>query len=504
MSDLDDLGDLDLSILDDVDVGDLQLTGGQLHREYLSAAFIFIKSGLLYALNNDGLRQACERVSKVANDVRAQGDGVASMEFLSDGVCVNRELLRVNAKAYEQAEYLSAVWSGLGVGQISVVDDTTAADWIELIRVFKESVTLGESGEALCAHTVTASIRLVVLDGYSTSGVEVSVSDKFRALRAYALTSVALSDLIETARDGARLRVNYVKRPLQEIIALSEEGNAMLLALTHMKRHKQGVHHHLANTAVIAVCASRPLGLGRAEACELAMAAAVHDLGRAFISEQTFDGLPQLLEQPRNARDMHVSSAGEDLATEHRAGLETICKLVRTSAVNERTMGRLVVANEAFRASQTAASGDDDAGGYAFGHSATAKIVAVAHAYDLLTTPSADHPALLPDEALRVIVAESGRQYDEIAVKLLVNALGVYPVGSMVALSNGESAIVIEAPRANAGPSKPRVKTVRSSGGEVMDGAIIDLAGEAGGSLRILHCLDAEEEAVNVPAFLLS
>jgi len=172
---------------------------------------------------------------------------------------------------------------------------------------------------------------------------------------------------------------------------------------------------------------------------------------------------------------------------------------VNTGVTNMRTLGRVVVANEIRRWVAV----EEEREPYEFDLCAASRLIAVAHAYDLLTTPQPTRPALMPDEALRVIIAEAGRRYDEAAVRLLVNELGVYPVGSVVALSNGDSAVVVEAPHDAAGPERPKVKIIRDAQGAVFDGAILDLAGEAGANLRILHCLDAEEEDVNPPAFLL-
>ena len=117
-----------------------------------------------------------------------------------------------------------------------------------------------------------------------------------------------------------------------------------------------------------------------------------------------------------------------------------------------------------------------------------------------MTSPGKKNPALLPDEALRVILKEAGRRYDEAVVRLLVNAVGMYPIGSVVALSNGKTAIVVGISK-NGDPALPRVKVIRDKNGKQVDGASVDLA--TVDSVRVVGCADAEEEAVNIPAFLL-
>jgi HD-GYP domain-containing protein (c-di-GMP phosphodiesterase class II) len=463
---------LDLSFLDQVDAEE---GGGQrLLRDYLAANYVFVKSALVFELNNSALHNACDRIAAVANQVRAELDG-ASIEFLSDGVYINRDLVKLDSGGFEQGEYLFHIWKALGIGAVEATNTTSREDWLALAAELKRY--LGGLGDDDLSKVALANIKLVELSAMA-GNEDLTVTDRFRALRAHSITAVAIGELIEQARSGSRLKVVTIKRPVQEMISVCHSCASLMLALVHMKRNKLEVQHHLANTAVLVICAARHLGLSRSDISELAVQAALHGLGRAFTA------------------GADRTSANE---REHEFAMESVCKLARTPAVDTRALGRVVVANEIRR---WATPEHDD--GYPFELSTASRLITVAHAYDLLTTPRPEHPALLPDEALRVIIAEAGRRYDETAVRLLVNELGVYPVGSLVALSSGESAIVVEAPHDTSGPERPRVKIIRDTAGNVVDGAILDLAGQAGGAVSILHCLDAEEEDVNPPAFLLS
>ncbi len=463
---------IDLSILDRV--GDQPASSQRLLRDYLASHYVFVKSSLVFELNNSALHNACERIAAVSNQVRAELES-AAIEFLADGVYVNRELVKLDVSGFEQGDYLFHIWKTLGIGELDPVADTSSADWLELAAEFKRFV-IGQ-GEGELSQLQLPRIRLSPMSG-AAGEEDLAVTDRFRALRAHSIATVALRELIDKARIGGRLRVVTVKRPMQEMIAVCETSAPLMLALAHLKRNKVDVAHHLANTAVLVICIARHLGLSRPVFSELAVQAALHCLGRAFVPATS-------------------DSTGFDREVE--AAMESVAKLARSGLADSRTLSRVVVANEVRRWVGSEAGFDD----YSFATSAAARLIAAAHAYELLTTPAPDHPALLPDEALRVLVAEAGRRYDPTAVRLLVNELGVYPVGSLVALSSGETAIVIEAPRDAAGPERPKVKIIRDAGGVVLDGAILDLAGRAGAELRILRCVDTEEEDVNPPAFLL-
>ena len=249
-----------------------------------------------------------------------------------------------------------------------------------------------------------------------------------------------------------------------------------------MKRNKEGPAHHAINTAVLVIAMTRSLGLRPPAISELALQAALHDLGRFFVGR----------EDPANPAS----------ARERRAA-ESIAKLARNALVSSSAVSRVVVANEHRLPLEPPAEGSPSlAGRYPFAPLAAARLVAVARAYDSLTTPKRHRPALMPDEALRMLVANANRLYDETAVKLLINELGVFPIGSTVALSDGRIAVVLEAGTRGAHRQHPRVKLVRDRSGIILDGAILDLAA-ADDDLRALSCVGAEEHGINAPAFLL-
>jgi len=449
-----------------------------LYREYLRAMYVMFKSTFVYETNNDTLRISCERVATVANKIRTHLDDVASLELIAEGAYVNRALIKLDASLFDQSDYLYAIFAPLGITAIAAIDETSASDWVELVSSLKRCVGPGGDFRDF-ANTALENIRISAAEGAAARG-GMAVTARFRALRAYATTVITINEVIDALRGGRQLRPMWIKRPLQEMVSLTDEASELLLALAHLKRHKLSIAHHLTNTAVFAMCAARPLGMPRRVVAQLAMEAALHDIGRAFAVESQ-----QLVHS----------------AAERTFALETVRRLVTAGHFNDRMMARAVCCYEVRRWASRRAEPPGDTP-YPFSLAGRTKLVAVAHAYSLLTTPLRERSSLLPDEALRVIVADSGRRYDEVAVKLLVNTLGVYPVGSTIALSDGRLAVVLDATSGAAG--RPRVKVVREVDGTVVDGALVDLAGPDGARLRVQQCVDGEAFDVNAPAFLLS
>ncbi len=54
---------------------------------------------------------------------------------------------------------------------------------------------------------------------------------------------------------------------------------------------------------------------------------------------------------------------------------------------------------------------------------------------------------LTPDSALRFILEKSGQIFDPFIAKVFIQAMGIYPVGTVVDLDTGERAVVVQTER---------------------------------------------------------
>ncbi len=439
-------------------------------RDLLARLFVTVKLALVYDARNDAMSTAFDKLAAAANRVRDTLDATAELQFLADGLYLNRLRVKVDLGGFDQAEYLHAVWAWLGVGEVAVLAPTTARDWLELFTVFQQAVGPGGDRTSLRARAFER-IRLRPLETAPATVAVARTSERVRALRAYAAFIVTLDEMLVRLQQRRRVSVARVKRVVQELISVSDGNEDLLLAAAALKRHKLTVAHHLANTTVVAVVIGRRLELGRKPLCELALQAALHDVGRAFTTE----------------RD------------EEAIGACTIQRLVHLAGARDALIPRVVAAREAHRWVRPLRPAAADV----LPPGAAGRVVAVAHAFDLLTSPAPHRPALLADEALRVLVAEAGRRYDPEVVKLLANAVGVYPVGSLVALASGEIAVVVQSSVAPGREARPRVKVLRDASGAPGDGALVDLAAERGDARKILRCVGDDEVDLNPPAFLL-
>jgi HD-GYP domain-containing protein (c-di-GMP phosphodiesterase class II) len=132
------------------------------------------------------------------------------------------------------------------------------------------------------------------------------------------------------------------------------------------------------------------------------------------------------------------------------------------------------------------------------------RIVEVADVYDAMTTSRPYQKARTPDQAMRVLVKDMGTVFDPLLVKVFIDMMGLYPVGTLVRLATGEIGIVYEPGESDA--LWPSVKVIRDPDGGELEPHFVDLVklkekvGEAGHA--ILESLRPEDFGIDTQEFL--
>ena len=80
-----------------------------------------------------------------------------------------------------------------------------------------------------------------------------------------------------------------------------------------------------------------------------------------------------------------------------------------------------------------------------------------------------------PDRALGLMLEGAGNDFDPILIKIFINMLGVYPVGTLLKLDNGELALIVSSSREK-GQTRPfAVIMEEGPDGSYQNGETIDL-----------------------------
>jgi HD-GYP domain-containing protein (c-di-GMP phosphodiesterase class II) len=105
------------------------------------------------------------------------------------------------------------------------------------------------------------------------------------------------------------------------------------------------------------------------------------------------------------------------------------------------------------------------------------RILAICDYFDALTSLRVyRHEAYSADRALGLMLSKSGTYFDPLLLKVFINLMGVYPIGTLLKLDNGEIGLVCRSPDTKV-MSRPWVLLLHSDGsGGFVKGEEVNLA----------------------------
>jgi HD-GYP domain-containing protein (c-di-GMP phosphodiesterase class II) len=130
----------------------------------------------------------------------------------------------------------------------------------------------------------------------------------------------------------------------------------------------------------------------------------------------------------------------------------------------------------------------------------TSRIVAIADAYDAMTSKRTYAVAHRQDEAVEVLAKNAGTAFDPVLVRMFTQMLGMYPPRSLVRLTTGEVAVVV---KPNTDMLAPCVRVIADAQGVFIEPIDVDLSDEAAsGGRKVEVCLDAHALNIEVDDYL--
>jgi HD-GYP domain-containing protein (c-di-GMP phosphodiesterase class II) len=206
----------------------------------------------------------------------------------------------------------------------------------------------------------------------------------------------------------------------------------------------------------------------------------LHDVGKSRLPKE-------LMERP----GLFTDEERKQLAHHPEHGIRA---LLKSKPYNESLLKRLLVIAEHHKSVKT----DPNTHPYS-------RIIAVAETFDALTTDRPYRPAFAPDVAVMVLAKLGGEKLDPVLTTAFIQAIGLYPSGTLVELSDHSLAIVSHP---NPDPAAWKTPVVRLLGLKGVDRSrtkLIDLAKQPPDQppKSILRVADPRPFGISVTGFLL-
>ncbi|XXX78539.1 DnaJ domain-containing protein [Sorangium sp. So ce134] len=428
----------------------------------VQALFRLVKLSTLHAIDNQAMVRQVEETVSVVQDFGQRSGHNVSILFTRGSVFVSGQLLKANRAVYEGALELGDILGRCGYSEIGIAKDVRASDLYALASALAEAL---RSAKPALADRPAPRVRLRAVDE-EVLRREVAVDregDETTAIvRTYATAIVILRRFYDDLRQGRYTLRQGVKRITQRLVDLSANETPAFLGVTALRNQNHDDAGRAVNTAILSLAMARQITADVVLLQRLSMAALLFDIARPRLTGAAKSGAGGLVPQLSEQQDADVPAG-------------TAVVLTALGLVNEPSVMRTVLAYEAHWVRRQAALGPVYRG--LRQPTLQARILATARAFNDLLTPAPGEAPLSADEAIAKLEQEASDPADRTVLRLLVGALGIFPTGTLVELSTGEVALVVQTPAHPARYSQPRVRLVLdASGGPIGRALEVDLA----------------------------
>lgn len=196
----------------------------------------------------------------------------------------------------------------------------------------------------------------------------------------------------------------------------------------------EDAYFHSLNVAILSMILARELKAPAAAVKLVGLGALLHDIGKADLPDRVVRKFTPLTTAEAAVYQLHCEkgvamSTAMGVPAEVRAVIEQHHEMVDGSGYPRRLSGTQL--------------------------SLLTRIVALVNAYDNLCNPLDPQRALTPHEAMSIIYGQRRAQFDATVLTTFVRSVGIYPPGTVVALSNGTLGMVVAVNSSR--PLKPTV-----------------------------------------------
>lgn len=246
-----------------------------------------------------------------------------------------------------------------------------------------------------------------------------------RAREAVQSSADALDRLISDLRNNVAPDLHEIDDGAVALVESALENPDAVVLVSRMRSEHRRAYEHGLKTALHLLALGRHLGFPKDELLHLAMIGMLADVGKTLLPRVILEKPDTLTPDEYATVKGHVTLGMESL---RRSGIELHPKVVLGILEHHERM---------------------DGSGYPRGMtgeriSIYGRMAAIADCFSALITERPHARALAPQEALLRLYEWSGSLLHEPLLEQLVQAIGVFPVGSLVELSSGEVAIVTQ------------------------------------------------------------
>ena len=273
--------------------------------------------------------------------------------------------------------------------------------------------------------------------------VDAGTVDTAAVRQLYGDATKLASELWDVTRDEGRPDPEQARSVVDSLAQAAAQNRTALLALTALKEYDNYTFTHMVNVSILTMAQARALGIDGVVLRELGLAGLMHDIGKVRTPAEILNKSSALTQPEYEIIKRHVVDGAEILR----------------STPDIPPVVPIVAFEHHLRIDGT---------GYPVGAvrrdlNLATQLCGIADVYDAMRSKRRYQQAMPTERILAVLKGNDGQQFDQQLVRRFVQIIGVYPVGNLVRLNTGETAVVVKANAAD--PHRPQVRVLLSADG---------------------------------------
>jgi putative nucleotidyltransferase with HDIG domain len=467
----------------------------KLGTEFVVKFYRLLKGTAIYDRKNVIIDRLTKESLQVINSI-IQSEGHLFLKIVRDNFFFNNIRIVVKADMYP---IFKAFWQEMRrrwIGEVefsATVGAEHLKDFIYLLSGLEEN---NESNYLYVKRQLEYrdinSIQVGKLEFFKDEDIYIDSEDQKKFSKEVYFKSIGLvKEVVESINQQKALNIRKAKRLMQNAVNAIMQDESTLLGLANIKNYDEYTFNHSVNVAIYAIALGQRIGIPKKHLSHLGMAGLFHDIGKTRIPKEILNKSGKLSSEEWTMMRAHPIM-----------GSEIVMRMKEWGELSTRLMDATFEHHLKY-----------DLTGYPrltrkrkitlFG-----RIVTIADFYDALVRPRVyNRFPYVSEKILGIMLERSGKDFDPAIVKVFINMIGIFPLGTLVLLNTNEMGIVTQIQEDSELIDRPKVCLLYYSDGEYRKGKVVDLRemdeGAKDFKRSIMKTLDPNEYNINVAEFLI-
>ncbi|MFQ5508319.1 MAG: HD-GYP domain-containing protein [Leptospirillia bacterium] len=411
--------------------------------------FVMFKIAQLHGANNEAWAPSLQKVREIID--RVEG---AQLRLVDNVFYLNEGRVRTDRERYAAQTGLADAFAGHGLGGIDL------SDGYDDVRLKELLIDWGQGNPGTPEDGFEALERFggedvgIGLTAFVHTHQTVEDEDpREQAKAVYATTLSVVGDVMESVKIKQTLPLKRAKRVMHRLVDQLLTDPVNIMGLTTLRCYDEYTFHHSVNVCVLSLSMGRKMGLPKPVLAQLGMSSLFHDMGKHRIPVDVLNKPGEFSEDEWDLIRRHPVYGVRSLVK--MKGADELAARVVTGSF-EHHMNYDSSGYPRLRKPRTM--------------SLYGRIISLADCYDAMTAARVyNRTPLTPERALKLMLNKSGKAFDPVLIKVFVNTIGIFPVGTLLLLDSGELAVVVQTHDDPSLGDRPGVRLISDTKGKALD-----------------------------------